>query len=125
MRHASLIGLCAATAVLSACAGVPAGGLGPTPLTSTQRFTLQVEPGIERIALAVRDQGLSTNQQAAVVEMANRFAMEGAPVMRVEVPSGEDAVAADQIFSTLMGDVVEPRREFIDANALKVSNLDV
>ena len=43
-------------------------------------------------------------------------------MMRVDI---KDVVDANESFEVLMGDEVEPRREFIESNALSVSNLDI
>ena len=47
---------------------------------------------------------------------------ENRTLLQVEV---QDSVEADSVFSVLMGDQVEPRRQFVEENALNARNLDV
>ena len=95
MTRSSLIVFASAVllaAPLAACSG--AAGSGPVPLTPTSRFALQVEPGIDRVALAVHETGLSDNQALALRDMVNRFASEGAQILTVEAPSGDDPLSS-------------------------------
>ena len=97
MTRSSLIVFASAillAAPLAGC-GAAAGGSGPVPLTPTSRFALQIEPGLDRVAFAVHETGLSQNQTLALGDMVNRFAQEGAPMLTVEAPSGDDPVSSD------------------------------
>lgn len=89
--------------LLTGCMGGPASLGGEAPLTPTSRYSLQVEPGLDRIALAVHETGLSTNQQAALSDLVNRFAMEGAPTLVVEAPAGGDPVASQAAWNVKAG----------------------
>ncbi|MFK0298000.1 CpaD family pilus assembly protein [Brevundimonas sp. NPDC090276] len=93
----SLLSLASALALaglaLAGCMGAPASLGGEPPLIPTSRYSLQVEPGLDRIALAVHETGLSANQQAALNALVSRFAIEGASALVVEAPAGEDPVA--------------------------------
>jgi len=87
----------AATGVLGACA--PTSSSDSPPLTPLSRYSLRVEPGLDRIALAVHEDGLSANQQAAVNDLARRYMTSGVGSVRIEGPSGEDPAAARQTWA--------------------------
>ena len=95
-----------ASAILVLALGLGAAGCASTtggnvsaPLTPLSRYSLQVEPGLDRIALAVHDQGLSANQRAAVDQLAARYGAAGHGWVKVEAPAGDDPAAAEQAYA--------------------------
>jgi len=97
-----------------------------SPGTTEKRFD-SLEEMIRHI-IAAGEKGLTIQRYKGLGEMNPSQLWETTmnpgkrTLLQVRV---EDAVAADEIFSTLMGDQVEPRRAFIFDNALNVSNLDI
>ena len=87
----------AATAVLGACASTAAPD--SEPLTPLSRYSLRVEPGLDRIALAVHEDGLSSNQQAALSDLAGRYMATGVGAIRIEGPAGDDPAASRQTWA--------------------------
>ena len=92
----TLLATAAATVLLGACAST---GSDMEPLTPLSRYSLRAEPGLDRIALAVHEDGLSSNQQAALTDLARRYMASGVGSIRIEGPSGEDPAAARQAWA--------------------------
>ncbi len=94
-----------ASAVFVLAAGLAAAGCASmsgeieAPVTPLSRYVLQVEPGLDRIALAVHDQGLSSNQHAALRDLAARYGASGSGQVRIESPAGDDPVAVEQAWA--------------------------
>ena len=100
IRRISGVALVAlSVAALGACVGGPASLGGEPPLTPTSRYVLQVEPNLDRIALAVHDAGLSPTQTGALQALLGRYAQaEGGPLV-IETPAGADPVALNQAYA--------------------------
>jgi DNA gyrase subunit B len=106
------------------------GVLGQLPLTmqmDEKRIEVSSFSGLAELILEHGRKNLSIQRYKGLGEMNaeqlwdTTMNPEHRKIMQITV---EDAVKANEIFSTLMGDQVEPRREFIERNALNVINLD-
>lgn len=94
---ASAVFVLAAGLAVAGCASM--SGELDAPITPLSRYALQVEPGLDRIALAVHDQGLSSNQHAALRDLAARYGASGSGQVRIESPAGDDPVAVEQAYA--------------------------
>ena len=106
-------------------------GLFDQPATLTGKDgdrTVRGPVGLIEAVYATGRKGLTVNRYKGLGEMnpgqlwETTLDPEARTLLQVKVAHADEA---QEIFSTLMGDVVEPRREFIQTNALKVANLDV
>jgi DNA gyrase subunit B len=105
--------------------------VGDPPFTLAEGETTELVPNLQAAVARVMAQarkGLEIQRYKGLGEMnpsqlwETTMNPETRTLLQVKI---EDAYEADDIFSTLMGDEVEPRRKFIEANALNVRNLDI
>src|SRR5262245_56639059 len=100
--------------------GEDAKGAEGEKLTSLQAAVSQIMTQARKGLEIQRYKGLGEMNPEQLWETT--MSPESRTLLQVKI---EDAYEADEIFSTLMGDEVEPRRKFIEANALSVRNLDI
>ena len=105
-------------------------GEGKASVSSEEKLLLETESQEEVLSffMDAAKKGLSIQRYKGLGEMNPEQLWEttmeptNRTLLQVKI---EDVVEADNVFTVLMGDQVEPRREFIEQNALNVSNLDI
>lgn len=113
IRTPIIILLTTTALALGACVGGPASLGGEPPLTPTSRYQLQVEPDLDRIALAVHENGLSPAQGDAIQALVARYRSVDAVPLVIEAPAGNDPVALQRAYdvkSALAAWGVSPHR---------------